>query len=72
MRPSSKTGPVPGNPTTSSPSSAREPGHDAIRQRAFEIYVARGRTPGHEVEDWVQAERELRRKGGHQRNGERR
>jgi hypothetical protein len=30
-----------------------------IRQRAYEIYEERGRTPGHEHEDWAQAEREV-------------
>jgi len=30
-----------------------------IRQRAFEIYLERGAVPGHEEEDWQQAEREL-------------
>lgn len=30
-----------------------------IRQRAYEIYEERGRTPGHEQEDWIQAEREV-------------
>jgi Protein of unknown function (DUF2934) len=30
-----------------------------IRQRAYEIYVERGRVPGREQEDWAQAEREV-------------
>jgi hypothetical protein len=30
-----------------------------IRNRAYEIYLQRGAQPGYEVEDWVQAEREL-------------
>jgi len=30
-----------------------------IRNRAYEIYLQRGAQPGHEVEDWLQAEREL-------------
>jgi len=30
-----------------------------IRQRAYEIYEERGRTPGREHEDWIQAEREV-------------
>ncbi len=30
-----------------------------IRQRAYEIYEERGRIPGHEEEDWIQAEREV-------------
>jgi hypothetical protein len=30
-----------------------------IRGRAYEIYLARGAQPGCELEDWLQAEREL-------------
>ena len=30
-----------------------------IRDRAYEIYQERGAQPGHELEDWLQAEREL-------------
>jgi hypothetical protein len=30
-----------------------------IRQRAYELYEARGRENGHEVEDWLQAEAEV-------------
>lgn len=30
-----------------------------IRARAYEIYLERGGQPGHEVEDWLQAEREV-------------
>ena len=30
-----------------------------IRQRAYEIYLKRGGQPGSELEDWLQAEREL-------------
>ena len=30
-----------------------------IRTRAYEIYLLRGAQPGYEVEDWLQAEREL-------------
>jgi len=32
---------------------------DAIAQRAYVLYLARGAEDGHDVEDWVQAEREL-------------
>ena len=34
------------------------PEHE-IRGRAYELYLARGAQPGHELEDWLQAEREL-------------
>lgn len=33
--------------------------HD-IARRAYDLYLARGCTPGHQLEDWLQAERELR------------
>lgn len=33
--------------------------HDAIRRRAEEIYIKNGRIPGHDVENWAQAEREI-------------
>ena len=31
----------------------------AIRQRAYELYIKRGMAPGHDVDDWLQAEAEL-------------
>jgi hypothetical protein len=34
---------------------------DAIRRRAQQLFEQRGRVPGHEVEDWLQAEADLRR-----------
>ena len=35
------------------------PGDEEIRVRAYEIYLERGQTPGLELDDWLQAEREL-------------
>ena len=32
---------------------------EEIRKRAYEIYLQRGRQRGYELEDWLQAEREL-------------
>ena len=32
---------------------------EEIRNRAYEIYLHRGGQPGYELEDWLQAEREL-------------
>ena len=32
---------------------------EEIRLRAYEIYLARGAAPGRELDDWLQAEREL-------------
>jgi hypothetical protein len=34
---------------------------EEIRQRAYEIYLARGGEPGHELDDWLQAQGELHR-----------
>ena len=30
-----------------------------IRQRAYELYLARGRGDGHDIDDWLQAEEEI-------------
>ena len=38
----------------------QEPTHEQISRRAYEIFLARGGTEGDPVEDWVQAERELK------------
>jgi hypothetical protein len=32
---------------------------EEIRIRAYELYIGRGGQPGHDVDDWLQAEREL-------------
>ncbi len=34
--------------------------HDAIAKRAFEIYASRGYAPGNPVDDWSEAERQLK------------
>lgn len=36
------------------------PTYESIAARAYEIWVASGRQPGHDKENWLQAERELR------------
>lgn len=43
-------------------STVSEPGlsHDEIARRAYEIYLARGAAPGCDLDDWLQAEQELR------------
>jgi hypothetical protein len=33
--------------------------HEEIAERAKQIFLERGSTPGHEVDDWLQAEYEL-------------
>lgn len=35
-----------------------------IRQRAYQLFENRGRKSGHELDDWVQAEREIRKQYG--------
>ncbi len=40
--------------------SRRGPTHEEIARRAYELFLARGGAPGHQDEDWLQAERELR------------
>ena len=34
--------------------------HEAIAQRAYELFLQRSHAHGHALEDWLQAERELR------------
>lgn len=43
-----------------------EPTRDDIARRAYEIYIERGGREGCEMEDWLQAEQELR--GGKSKN----
>ena len=31
-----------------------------VARRAYDLYLARGGEPGHDVEDWLQAERDVR------------
>ena len=33
---------------------------DLIRKRAYHLFEARGRQQGHELDDWLQAEREIK------------
>ena len=37
-----------------------QPGEDAVRHRAYALYCERGCVEGLDVDDWCQAERELR------------
>ncbi len=50
------TGEIP-NPVESL---AREPTHDEIARRAYQLYEARGGDHARDWEDWFQAEQELR------------
>jgi DUF2934 family protein len=37
----------------------RDPINEAIARRAYELFLARGEEHGHDLDDWLQAEREL-------------
>jgi len=39
------------------------PNQDEVARRAYELYQARGGERGHELEDWLQAEREVNKHG---------
>ncbi|MGH9201826.1 MAG: DUF2934 domain-containing protein [Vicinamibacterales bacterium] len=41
--------------------SARRPGDDEIASRAYTRYLARGGEHGHDLDDWLEAEREVSR-----------
>jgi hypothetical protein len=41
-----------------------EPQHDDIARRAFEIFLSHGGNHGHDVDDWLQAERDVRAAAG--------
>jgi hypothetical protein len=45
---------------TSVTDEATEVTPEQIAERAYALYLARGAEDGHDVEDWLQAERDLR------------
>lgn len=49
------------DPLTTAPAAA-EPAiiEDEIARRAYELFEERGGAPGHELDDWLTAEREVR------------
>ena len=47
-------------PTTQNEPKRPTISEDDVRIRAYELYLQRGATPGNELTDWLQAERELR------------
>ncbi len=48
------------SPSTQKPRTAKiQPTQEEIAVRAYQIYLKRGGTPGNELEDWIQAERQL-------------
>lgn len=50
--------------STGSAQHQQEVAGEQIQQRAYELYINRGQEPGHELDDWLEAEREI--KGSHQ------
>jgi hypothetical protein len=46
------------------------PTAEEIRQRAFEIHSERGGIHGYDLDDWLQAERELQEKYGSSKGGQ--
>jgi hypothetical protein len=49
-------------PTAMEPNGrSSEPSEEDIRLLAYAIYEAKGSNPGHDLDDWLQAERELAR-----------
>ena len=46
-------------------STSAEPSRDEIASRAYQIYVRKGQPEGHDLENWLEAETELKR----ERNG---
>jgi Protein of unknown function (DUF2934) len=62
---SSKNPPTPAGKRPSRKSSSQQPRPtgptgEEIRFRAYEIYLERGRSDGQDLEDWLQAEKELK------------
>lgn len=53
-----------GDPQTEkrTPSSLQRPSPEEIRRRAFEIHIERGGIHGCDLEDWLEAEKELTEK----------
>ena len=47
------------NGSTQTHGIAAQPCENDIRCRAYEIYMARGEQAGRDLDDWLQAEREL-------------
>lgn len=53
--------PIAAQPSSGAPSVEIKPNAEAVRSRAYELYLERARNgkPGDEVADWVQAEHDL-------------
>jgi hypothetical protein len=54
--------PISTSPTPLKPTNQTIELQEKIRRRAYDLYEQRGRTDGHNVDDWVQAETEIQTK----------
>ena len=50
---------IPEEPATTAPENRLQNLEEKIRQRAYELYEARGGQEGHDLDDWLQAEAEI-------------
>jgi hypothetical protein len=50
---------MPGAPQSAGDTTAGSPDRDRVAQRAYELYLARGGADGADLDDWLNAEREL-------------
>jgi hypothetical protein len=50
---------MPARDTVAADPGSRDPSHQAIERRAYELYLASGCQPGHELQHWLAAEAEL-------------
>lgn len=57
---------APEDATTDQAELHHEPAFEQVQMRAYEIHIQRGRQDGLDLDDWVQAEKELKISG---RNG---
>ena len=48
------------NQTDRTADGSQQPSDDAVAERAYEIYRGRGGDDGHDLDDWLTAEAELR------------
>jgi len=51
------------HPHPPSSSGKQNPDPKKIEHRAYELYLDRGSDPGHDFDDWLRAERELKADG---------
>ena len=52
-----------GAPETRASSMGSEPSEEEIRMRAYRRYLERGGGDGQDFDDWLEAEKELKRRG---------